>query len=65
MDEKKPYITITHGMRGYFAVMMAWNDDLGGFWEPYNTGIGSYESREDAIPEAKSWARSEELEFKA
>ncbi len=55
------YITITQGMRGYFAVLLCWNDE--GFHEPYTTGFGSYATREEAIPEAKQWAEAENLEL--
>jgi hypothetical protein len=64
MTEKKPFITTTHGMSGYFAVMMWWNDDLGGFWEPYETGVGRYNTKEEAEQEAISWAESIEMEYK-
>lgn len=60
----KPYITITHGIRGYYAVMVWWNPEMGGFWEPWSTGFGSYATIEDAIPEAEDWAAAEEIEFK-
>jgi hypothetical protein len=60
----KSFITVTQGMSGYFAVLMWWNPELGGFWEPWQTGCGRYASREQAVAEAKSWARDEELEYK-
>lgn len=64
-DEKKePYITITLGGSGYFPVKLWWNPELGGFWEPWSTGVGRYKTREGAIPEAKAWAEAEDLEFK-
>jgi hypothetical protein len=55
------YVTTTHGMRGYFAVLI---DDSPGFPEPVNTGIGSYETPEGAKQEAKDWARAEELPYR-
>lgn len=61
-EKHEPYITITSGMRGYFAVMVWWNPE--GFWEPWQTGFGSYKNKLDAIPEAKDWAKLEEIEFK-
>jgi hypothetical protein len=45
--------TVTKGMPGYFAVQMWWNPEYDGFWEPYDTGIGRYESRKDAELEAQ------------
>jgi hypothetical protein len=62
---KKPYITVTEGMSGHFAVQVWWNPDLGGFWEPWDTGIGRYATQEEAITEAKDWARQDEMEYRA
>lgn len=52
-------VTITRGIRGYFAVLLCWNTDHGGFWEPGQSGVGSYVTAKEAEPEAKSWAQSE------
>ena len=62
----KPYITVTSGMAGYFAVMLWWNDrepGLSGFWEPYETGIGRYKDRAGAEREAQQWAEAEGLVY--
>lgn len=59
------YVTVTHGMRGYFAVMLAWNSDLDGFYEPLMTGLGSYDTAAKAEPEAKDWASAEGVEYRA
>lgn len=64
---KPMHITVTHGCSGFFAVMVCWNTDLGannGFWEPYLTGIGRYESRTEAVSEGKEWAKDNGLEFR-
>ena len=58
----KPYITTTKGMRGWFAVLVHWDSE--GFWEPWQTGIGSYKTQSEAEKEAREWATAEELEFK-
>ena len=67
MTEKllRRYVTITHGMRGFFAVLVGVYQEPGKseFLEPIQTGIGSYRSREKAIPEAKGWAEAEEIPF--
>lgn len=60
---KENFITVTKGMSGYFAVMFWWNPDMNGFWEPWTTGFGRYESKLEAIQEAIEWAEAEELEF--
>ncbi len=60
-----PYITVTLGMSGYFAVMIWLNKENPEmpFEEPYQTGIGRYRTREKAEIEAKSWAAAEELRY--
>lgn len=62
-EKNKPYITITKGMSGWFAVKMWWNPEMGGFWEPDSTGYGRYEFKQSAIQEAKEWAVNEGLEY--
>lgn len=59
---RKSYVTTTRGMRGWFAVLIWWNP--AGFWEPYQSGIGSYETSEGAAEEGREWALAEELEFR-
>lgn len=57
----KAFVTVTKGMRGFFAVLMSTDED--GFASPQNSGIGSYRTAEAAIPEAKSWAEAEGIPF--
>jgi len=61
----KHFITVTKGMSGFFAVHMWRNDeeDFGPFWEPYETGLGRYETREEAEREALLWAENMEMEY--
>lgn len=59
----KPFITTTQGMSGFFAVMYWWNPDMGGFWEPYETGFGRYSDEARAIEEAETWAENEQLDY--
>lgn len=63
-EQAKPknFITTTKGM-AWFAVMYWWNPDMGGFWEPWDTGIGRYADEARAITEAQDWADSEGLEY--
>ncbi len=56
------YITVTKGMAGWFAVHMEWNDELE-IYEPYTTGFGRYETKEEAEIEAKDWAEAEEMPY--
>lgn len=64
-ESHPPYVTVTQGMSGYFAVMLWWNPGMGGFYEPWDTGAGRYDSPELAASEAKMWAESEGVEFRA
>lgn len=62
--DTRPFVTITEGMRGFFAVLMCWNQEHGGFWEPWNSSDASFETYDEAIPDAKCWAEAENIEFK-
>lgn len=57
----KPYVSVTSGMSGYFAVLYWWNPE--GFTEPWQTGCGRYKEYARAVEEAKEWAKAEELEY--
>ena len=54
--EPKPFVTVTSGMRGHFAVLMCPCDEG---WDVWMSGIGSYETREGAAREAREWAEAE------
>ena len=56
-----PYITVTRGMSGWFAVLLAYYDDIKGY-DIYCTGIGRYEDKADAEAEARQWAAAENIE---
>lgn len=59
---KDPFVTVAQGMRGYFAVLMTWNEDCNGFPEPYNTGE-TCKDHADAVAWAKDWAKSKGIEY--
>lgn len=63
----KEFITVTEGMSGFFAVHMWFNtEDLDfGFWEPYDTGMGRYATRDEAQVEAMAWADETGIEYRA
>ena len=61
-DMHKPYVTVTHGIRGYFAVMLVWNE--AGFYEPWNSSPVTCATRAAAVTDGKFWADSEGVEFK-
>lgn len=63
-EEHPPFITVTHGMSGYFAVMMNWNEELGGFYEPCQTGFERFNNKDTAIAEALQWAIAEEVGYR-
>lgn len=61
-EDHSPFVTISHGLRGWFAVIMWWNAEDGpGFWEPWQSGIGSYKTPQLARTEAVIWAKAEGL----
>lgn len=66
-DRHERHISVTGpALSGYFAVMYWWHpgkNDNEGFWEPWETGIGRYATKEEAIAEAKEWAEIEGMEF--
>lgn len=56
------YITVTHGLRGYFAVMVVRDPD--GFEEPMQTSPVTGRTREDAVKDAIAWAEAEGMEVR-
>lgn len=63
--ENPDHITVTSGMSGYFAVHISWQTDgSGGYWEPYDTGMGRYKTYKEAADEGKRWAVEEGIEYK-
>lgn len=56
------YITVTSGLRGYFAVLVEQGDD--GFTEPVQSSPFAYPTKEEAEKDGRNWAASEELPFK-
>jgi len=61
-EDKTPYVTITYGMRGWFAVMRAWYEQ-DQMWDNVTSGIGSYEDPEGARQEAKTWAAADGVRY--
>jgi hypothetical protein len=67
IDDVKPgqkFMTVQKLGSGWAAVLM-WlnNEDYPGetFFEPWETGIGRYATREEALLEAREWAYDETL----
>lgn len=63
--EGYPYITVTSGMAGFFAVMVWWAPEHGGYEEPYDTGLVRSPVQADAIREAEQWAAAEGVTYRA
>lgn len=61
--DHKTHIQVSLLGSGWAAVQLWWAPEHGGFWEPYQTGVGRYATKEEAIQEAKEWALAEEMEF--
>lgn len=59
-----PYVTVGEGMGGWYAVLCSWSNEHGGFYEPWNTGVGRYPERDGAVKEAKSWAADEGVDYR-
>lgn len=58
------WVTVTHGMSGWFAVVM-WVNNEGDepFPEPYDTGLGRYADRQSAVDEGMRIAFDEQLPY--
>lgn len=65
MSKKKEtyYITVTSGLRGYFAVLIAQETETG-FCEPVQTSPFSYNNYKKARQDAEIWAKAEGLPLK-
>ena len=57
------YVTVYESIGGWKAVLLWWNPELGGFYEPMQTGSGCA-TREEAVAWAKDWAEAEGVEFR-
>lgn len=65
-EKETGYITVYKPIAGWKAIQYWWNDkDVpgDGFWEPWQTGSWSYATKEEAIEDAKGWAKAEELPY--
>ena len=58
---KEPFVTVTQGLRGYFAVLMTWEEELQ-HHTPFNSAFGSYSTSAEARQDAEAWALAEEIE---
>lgn len=58
-------ISVTQGMSGFFAVMVADYEDMNWCTDVVQTGFGRYKLQADAIKEAKRWAEDEGVPFES
>ena len=63
MSENKPYITVYKPIAGWKAILLMWSEDIA-MYEPYQTGMCGYGTKEKAIVEAKDWAKAEGIEYR-
>ncbi len=59
-------ISISSGMSGFYAIEIAeYHDEITGGWylDCVQTGIGRYQTKEEAIEEGKEWALADEIEL--
>jgi hypothetical protein len=62
-ENKESYITVYESVSGWKAIQIWWNEPDGGFWEPWQTGMGAYATPEGAEEEARGWAEAEGLRY--
>lgn len=64
MDLKETgYISVYKPIAGWKAIQYCWNHEYGGFWEPYQTSDFAYATKEQAISNAKAWAKEIDIPF--
>jgi len=63
MSNKTPYITVSFGMGGYYAVKRAWyeKDQM---WDNCQTG-SCFRTRSKAVIDAQDWAKAEGIRCEA
>lgn len=61
--DTKPYVTISKGGAGFFAVILEWVPESGGYWDIFTTGDGRYATEVEALPEALEMADAEGIRF--
>ena len=57
------WISVYQPISGWKAIQYWWNPEMGGFWEPYQTGMFAHADKADAILDAEAWAEAEELPY--
>ena len=63
MERHPDYVTVTHGLRGHFAVLMSWSEEDNAY-EPWQTSPITAKDSVGAARDGRSWAAAEGIEFK-
>jgi len=58
------FVTVMPCMAGFMAVLFWYNEEDGGFWEPYETSIPRFLNREAAAEYGRQWAIAEGCAFR-
>lgn len=64
-NDHSMFVTTMKLGTGWAAVAMWWAPEHGGFWEPWDTGFGRHCTQDEAVTEAKEWAKADGLRYKA
>ena len=62
--EHPDYVSVTHGMSGYFAVHLRWYNEFSGYYDVEQSGHGRYSTKEEAEAEGREWAKAMGVEFR-
>ena len=60
--DKSPQIQVGKLGSGWAAIMYQWQTD-GHFWDVFQTGIGRFATKEEAVIEAKIWSESNGVRY--
>jgi hypothetical protein len=61
--EHKPFIDVYQSVGGWKARLMVWDPSYPSMYVPEQTGLAGYDTQEEAIAEAKEWAKAENIEY--
>ena len=62
-DLPDAFVSVYMPVAGWKAILYAVDDECGGIHTPYETGLFAYATKAEAVSEAMSWAKAEELTY--
>lgn len=62
-DYRGMWISVYRPISGWKAICYWWNPDMGGFWEPWQTGDSAWKTQLAAVIDAKTWAEADDLPY--